>query len=117
MQKSHLPYTSKIHKNHKKQLQKSKTFEKKTCKGVNGVRKFTVKSTRNPINGSGAKTTRLTVHNGSKSYVNTTSHIYVAETKSQQREELRKNQELVKHIVLRYWMSLLCFTAIVPKWI
>ena len=42
-----LHYTTKIHKNNSLQHRKSKTMETKICKGVDGVGKFTVKSTKN----------------------------------------------------------------------
>ena len=64
---------------------KSKTFEKKIYKGVDGVRNFTVKSTTNPYKRFRNKQTRFAVHDLSKSYVNTTSHKYVAKTKSQKK--------------------------------
>ena len=35
-------------KNNSLQHQKSKTIETKICKGIDGVDKFTVKSTKNP---------------------------------------------------------------------
>ena len=72
----------------KQQLTASKTFKTKICKGVDGVLKFTVKFTTNPNKRFRSKQTRLAVHDVSKSYVNTTSHKYVAKTESQQREEL-----------------------------
>ena len=58
----------------KQQPTASKTIETKICKGVHGVRKFTVKFTTNPYKQFRSKQTRLAVHHVSKSYVNTTSH-------------------------------------------
>ena len=72
----------------KQQLTASKTIETNICKGFDGVRKFTVKLTTNPYKQFRSKQTRLAVHDVSKSYVNTTSHKYVAKTEPQQREEL-----------------------------
>ena len=65
-------------------IRKSKAFETKISKGVEGVRKFTT----NPYKRFRSKQTRLAVHDVSKNYVNTTSHKYVAKTESQQRGDL-----------------------------
>ena len=65
-------------KNPQKQLTTSKTFQTKICMGVDGVRKFTVKSMTNPYKRIRRTKTRFAVRDVSKSYVNTTSHKYVA---------------------------------------
>ena len=70
-------------------IRKSKAFKTKISKGVDIERKFTVKFTTNTYERFRSKQTRLAVHDVSKSYVKTTSHIYVAKLESQQREELR----------------------------
>ena len=76
-------------KNPKKTTYNIKNVRKKICKGVDGVRKFTVKSNTNLYKRfRNKKKTRFAVHDLSKNYVNTTSHKYVAKTESQQREEL-----------------------------
>ena len=86
MQKSQPSLNNKNPQKH--QLTASKTIETNICKGFDGVRKFTVKFTTNSYKQFRSKQTRLAVHDVSKSYVNTTSHKYVAKTESQQREEL-----------------------------
>ena len=67
------------------QHQKSKTFEKKICKRVDGVRKFTVKSTTNPYKRFRSKKRGLWSKMCQKSYLKTNIHRYVAKTESQQR--------------------------------
>ena len=54
MQKSQPPLHIKNPQKNSLQHQKSKTIETKICKEVDSVRKFTVKFTTNPINGSEA---------------------------------------------------------------
>ena len=59
-------------KNPQKQPTTSKKFETKICKGVDGVRQFTVKSMTNPYERiRKEKKTRFVVQDVSKSYVNT----------------------------------------------
>ena len=67
------------------QHQKSKTFEKKICKRVDGVSKFTVKSTTNPYKRFRSKKRGLRSKICQKSYLKTNIHRYVAKTESQQR--------------------------------
>ena len=67
------------------QHQKSKTFEKKMCKRVDGVRKFTVKTTTNTYKRFRSKKRGLRSKMCQKSYLKTNIHRYVAKTKSQQR--------------------------------
>ena len=77
MHKIQPPLRIKKPKKNNLQHQKSKTLEKKICKGVDGACKFTVKSTINPYKVLRTKKTRFFVHDLWKSYVNTTSHKYV----------------------------------------
>ena len=63
----------------------SKTFEKKICKRVDGVRKFTVKSKTNPYKRFRSKKRGLRSRMCQKSYLKTNIHRYVAKTESQQR--------------------------------
>ena len=67
---------------------KSKKVEKKICKGVDGVRKLTVKSTTKPYKRFRSKKRGLRSKMCEKSYLKTNVHRYVAKTESQQREEL-----------------------------
>ena len=75
----------------KKQLttSKIKNSRKKICKGVDGVRKLTVKSTTNPYKRFRSKKRGLRSKMCEKSYLNPNVHRYVAKTESQQREELQ----------------------------
>ena len=88
MQKSQPPLHIRNPQKQQLSIRKSKAFETKISNGVDDVRKFTMKFTTNPYKQFRSKQTRLAVHDVSKSYVNTTSHKYIAKTESQQREEL-----------------------------
>ena len=86
--KINLHYTPKIHKNNSLKHQKSKTAKTKICKGAEGVRKFTLKSTTNPYKPIRSKKNVVCGTRCFKKYVSTTSHKWVAKTEWQQREEL-----------------------------
>ena len=86
MQKSQPP----LHiKNPQKQqlcsIKKSKAIEIKISNGVDGVRKFTVKSRSNPYKRFRSKKRGLRSKMCQKSYLKTNIHRYVAKTESQQR--------------------------------
>ena len=73
----------------KQQLTSSKTFETTICKGVDGLRKFIMKSMKNPEKRFRGKKRGLRYMMCQKSYLKTNGDRRVAKTESQQTGELQ----------------------------
>ena len=83
------------------QHQNSKTFERKICQGVDGVRKLTVKSTKNLYKQFRSEKRALRSEMSHKTHLKTNVHRYIAKTESQQRASY-------PHIAVGHSMFLVC---------